>query len=83
MAVADAALGDDVVGKLLDIRAAALEYRDFKATRVVEMHVQRCLCEVVVIVVAAREALGKLARLVIVDVGYALFLISAYHPTAH
>ena len=68
MAVAHAALGNNVVGNLLYIRAAPLQHRDFETALVVEMHVQRRLCEVVMIVVAAGEAFRKLARLVIVDV---------------
>ena len=45
VAVAYAALGDDVVGEFLHIGAAALEHGDFEAVVVIEMHVQRRLGE--------------------------------------
>ena len=48
VAVAHAALGDDVIGERLHLVAPAFEHRDFEAAVVVEMHVQRRLRETVV-----------------------------------
>ena len=45
MAVAHAALGNDVIGKFLHVGAAALEHRDLHAAVVAEMYVQRRLRE--------------------------------------
>ena len=42
MTVANATLGNDVVGKILHVGAAALEHRHLHATVVVQMNVQRC-----------------------------------------
>jgi hypothetical protein len=50
-----AALGNDVVGKALHFGPASLEHRDFHATLLIEVHVQGCLCEVVVFVEIACE----------------------------
>jgi hypothetical protein len=68
VAVAHAALGDDVVGEFLHFGAAALEHGDFHAALVVEMHVQRRVGEIVPGVKVAGEPLGQLALLMIVDV---------------
>ena len=61
VAVAHAALGNDVVGELLHVGAEALEHRDFHAAFVVEVHVQRRLRQIVTVVEVAGEALGQIA----------------------
>src|SRR6202035_615758 len=63
VAVAHAALGNDAVGELLHVGAAALEYGDLHAAFVVEMHVQRRLRQIVAVVEVAGETLGQFARL--------------------
>jgi len=47
VAVAHAALGNDVIRKCLHLGAPALEHRDFEAAVVVEMNMQRRLGEIV------------------------------------
>jgi hypothetical protein len=59
VAVAHAALGDDAVGEVLHVGAAAFEHRDFHAAIVVEMHVQRRLREIVAFVKIVRSRLGR------------------------
>ncbi len=49
MTVTHAALGDDVIGKFLHVETAAFEHGDFHAAVVIEVHVQRCLREIVTI----------------------------------
>ena len=68
MAVAHAALGDDVVGELLHVGAAALEHGDLDAAFVIEMHVQRRMRQIVAVVKVAGQPLGQFARLVVVQV---------------
>lgn len=68
MAVTHATLGDDVVGEVLHVGAAAFEHRDFHAAVVVEMHVQRRLRQIVAFVKIVRQPLGQIARLVIVHI---------------
>ena len=48
--VAHATFGDDVIGELLHVGAASLEHCHLHATVVIQMNVQRCLREIVVIV---------------------------------
>ena len=43
------AFGNDVVGNAPHIRATPLEHCNFHAALLIEMHVQRRLCEVVVL----------------------------------
>jgi hypothetical protein len=59
VAVAHAAFGNDVIGELLHVGAAALEYGDFHAAFVVEVHVQRRLRQIVAVVKIAGQALGN------------------------
>ena len=61
-------LGDDVVSKLLYVRAASFEYGDLHAAVVIKMHVQRRLREVVTLVVIAREAFRQFTLLVFIEV---------------
>ena len=49
-AVAHAALGDDVIGEMLDLAAGALQRRHLHAAVVVEMDVQRRQRQIVVAV---------------------------------
>jgi hypothetical protein len=60
MAVADAALGDRMMDERLLLGAAALEHGHFEAAVRVEMHVQRGLRQVVMVVEFLGEALGGL-----------------------
>jgi len=53
------AFGDNVVGSALHIRATSLEHCNFHATLLIEMHVQRRLCQVAMFVEIAREALRQ------------------------
>src|SRR5215831_879748 len=62
------AFGNNVVGNALHIRATPLKHGNFHATLLVEMHVQRRLCEVVVLVEIACEALRQFARSVVVNI---------------
>jgi len=51
------AFGNNVVGNALHIRATPLKHSNFHATLLIEMHVQLRLCEVMVLVEIACEAL--------------------------
>jgi hypothetical protein len=68
VAVAHAALGDDVVGEFLYFGAAALQHGDFETAIVIEMDVQRGVREIVPLVEVAREPFGQFARLVVVHI---------------
>jgi hypothetical protein len=61
-------LGDNVVCKPLHVQAPPLEDGHFHAAFLIEMHVQRRLGEVVVLVEIACQALGQFARFVVVNV---------------
>jgi hypothetical protein len=52
----------------LHIRSAAFEHRHLHAAFLVEMHVQRRLREIVVIVEFLRESFGQIARVVVLDI---------------
>jgi hypothetical protein len=62
------AFGNDVVGKALHIGATSLEHCNFHATLLIEMHVQRRLCEIVVLVEIACKALRQVALSVVVNI---------------
>ena len=68
VAVAHAALGDDVIGEFLHIGASPLENCDFETALVIEVYVKRRLRKVVVLVEVSRKAPRQFARLVVVDV---------------
>jgi hypothetical protein len=68
VAVAHASLGDDVVGKCFHFGTASLEHGHFQTTVVVEMNMERCLREIVVIVKVLGQALRQLARGMVIDV---------------
>ena len=68
VAMAHAALGDDVIGEFLHIGASPLENCDFKTALVIEVYVKRRLRKVVVLVEVSGKALRQFARLGIVDV---------------
>lgn len=68
LAVAHAALADDMAGEMLDLGLLALEQRDFEAADRVHMDVQRRDGHVSVAVVVVGELLRELARLVVVDI---------------
>ena len=58
MAVAHAALGDDVIGKFLHVGAASLEHSDLKTVLMIEVHVQRGVGEIMTGMEIAGEPLG-------------------------
>ena len=64
----DAALGDDMVGKRLHLRAAALEHGHLQAAFMIEVHMQRRLRQVVMVVKLLGQALGQVAGVMIVNV---------------
>jgi aryl-alcohol dehydrogenase-like predicted oxidoreductase len=66
--MADAALRDHVVGKMLHLARLAAQHRDFKAATVIEMHMHGGQREIVMIVEAVREPLRQFARFMIVDI---------------
>jgi hypothetical protein len=61
VAVTHATFGNDVVGKALHFGPAPLEHGDFHATLLIEVHVQRRLCQVAVFVEIASKALRQFA----------------------
>ncbi len=58
VAVAHAALGDDMIGEGLHLGALALEHRYLHAILLVEMHVQRRLRQIVMVMEFLCQALG-------------------------
>ena len=68
MTVAHASLRDDMVGKRLYLGTAPLEHGHFQTTIVADVNVERCLPEVVMIMKFLRQAFGKLAGRVIIDI---------------
>ena len=62
------ALGYDVVGKPLYIGGNSLKHCNFHATVLIEMHVQRRLREVVVLVEIICEAFWQFTRFVVVNI---------------
>jgi hypothetical protein len=62
------AFGDNMVGKVLHIRAKSLEHSNFHAAILIEMHMKRRLCEVEVFVEIACEALWQFPRAMIVNI---------------
>ena len=60
LAVAHAALGDDMLAELLQVLRPALEHRHFEAGVMIEMHVQRSKRQLVVLVIGGGKALGEL-----------------------
>ena len=67
-AVPHAALGDHVLGEMLDRAGLALEHRHLQATVVIEVNVQGRQRQFVMVVEGFGEAAGKLPRGMIVDV---------------
>jgi hypothetical protein len=59
--VTHAALGYDAVGELPHIRSAALEHRHLHAVVMIEVNVQRCLCQIMTVVGRLYEPLGQVA----------------------
>src|SRR5882757_5272455 len=55
----DAAFGDDSVGKRLHLRAAASEHGHLQAAFMIEMHMQRRLRQVVMVVKLLGQAFGQ------------------------
>ncbi len=66
--VANAPLGDHMLGEMPHIGVGATQYRHFKAGFVVEMDMQRRDGEIVMIVLGARQSLGERAHFVVVDI---------------
>ncbi len=63
-----ASFSNNVVGKVLYVGATSLQHSNFHATLLIEMHVQRRLCEIVMVVEIACEALRQFALAVIVNI---------------
>jgi hypothetical protein len=57
-----------VIGERLHLGAFALQDRHLKAAFVVEMHMQRRLRQIVMVVELLRQPLGQVTRVVVVDV---------------
>ena len=67
-AVAHAAFGDDVVGKVPDLAAGALQRRHLHAAIVIEMYVQRRQRQIVAAVKILDQPFRQVPRGVIVDI---------------
>jgi len=68
VAVAYATLRDDVIRECLHLRAPASEHSHLKTTVMVEMDMERCLRKTMMRVEILGQALGQLARGVVVDI---------------
>lgn len=62
------ALGNDAVGKVLHVRATPFQHCDFHAALEIEMHVQRRLRDVAMVMKISCEPLRQVARFVIVNI---------------
>jgi hypothetical protein len=62
------AFGDNMVGKVLNIGATSLEHCNFHAALLIEMHVERRLCEVVVLMEITCKALRQFAFSMVVHI---------------
>lgn len=76
-AVAHARLGGQARGQLAHRRHRALQHGALEAVLVIEMHVHRRDHQVVVRVLALGEALGEIARVVVVHIGQARDALAA------
>ena len=68
VAVAYATLRDDVIRECLHLGAPASEHSHLKTTVVIEMDMERCLRKTMMRVEILGQALGQLARRVVVDI---------------
>jgi len=67
-AVANAALGDDMLGEMANVGGRASQHGDLKTGMMIEMDVHGCERQVMMIVLGRRQPLGKRANLVIIDI---------------
>jgi len=68
LAVANAALGDDMIGERLHLAAPSFEHRDLKTGIVVDVNVQRRLREVMMFVIVVGQPLRQFTGGMVVDV---------------
>ena len=68
VAVAHAALRNNMIRKCLHLGAPALKHSHLKTTVVIEMDMERCLRKAMMCVEILGQALGQLARRVVVDI---------------
>ena len=68
LTVSHPSFGDDVVGELLHVFAGSLQDRHLHAAFVVQVDVQRRLCEIMMIMKIAREAFRQFTLVMVVDV---------------
>ena len=66
--MSDPSFGDDVIGELLHVFTGSLQDRYLHAGFVVQVDVKRCLCEIMMIMKIACEALRQFALVMVVDV---------------
>ena len=66
--VADPSFGDDMIGKLLHLFAGSLQHRHLHAAFVVQVHMQRGLREIMMIVEVTREPFRQFALVMVIDV---------------
>src|ERR1700704_3228974 len=67
-AVAHAALGNDVVGKMLHLGAAPFQGRHFHAVVVVEMDMKRRHREIMMAMIVLHQASRQISRGMVVDI---------------
>jgi hypothetical protein len=65
--VTDAAFSNDAVGELSHVSGAALEHRNFHAVLMIEVNVERRLCQIMTVMGRLHEPLGQIARCMVVD----------------
>ncbi len=68
VAVAHAALRDNMISECLHLGAPAFEHGHLKTTVVIEMDMERCLRKAVMRVEILGQAFGQLARRMVVDI---------------
>jgi hypothetical protein len=82
VAVAHPPVRDDMIRKGPHIDAPAFERGHFWATVLIEVNVQRCLGKAVMRMEVLREALGQLARRMVVDIAYGFLRLHRPAPDA-
>jgi hypothetical protein len=65
--VTDATFSNDAVREPSHVSGAALQHRNFHAVLMIEMNVERRLCQIMTVVRRLHEPLGQIARCMVVD----------------
>jgi hypothetical protein len=65
--ITDATFSNDAVGEPSHVSGAALQHRNFHAVLMIEVNVERRLCQIMTVMGCLHEPLGQIARCMVVD----------------